>query len=131
MVCLDSDFLIAFLRGNPEAERKILQLKQSGERLTITPISATELYFGAIKADRTDGIEKTKLFLSMLELLEFDLAAAEKTGEVIATLEKKGQRIGDKDELTAGIALRHCENTIITRNKKHFEKIPGIKVEKW
>lgn len=71
------------------------------------------------------------MFLSTFELLEFDLKAAEKAGAVIALLEKKGEKIGDKGELTAGIALRHGETTIITKNKKHFEKIPGLKVEEW
>jgi len=53
------------------------------------------------------------------------MKAAEIHGELIA----KGNKIDNTDSLIAAIALTNNINTIITRNKKHFERIKGIKVE--
>jgi predicted nucleic acid-binding protein len=130
MPCLDSDFLVAFLLGDEAAERKLWELKQNYERLTFTPIAAAELFFGAVKSNSKSAVETTQNFLSALELLEFDLLAALEAGKITAGLEKDGQKIGEKDTLIAGIALRHSQ-PIVTRNKKHFSKIRGLKIVEW
>jgi len=52
MVCLDSDFLVAFLRGYPEAGKTMNDLLQTETRLTTTPINAYELYHGAYASTR-------------------------------------------------------------------------------
>lgn len=130
MVCLETDFMVAFLRGNDAAGRKMERLKQVFSKITVTPISASELFFGACKSKRAGALETAKGFLSTLELLDFDLSAAAKAGEILAQLEKKGQKIGEKDSLIAAIALRH-KQPLVTRNVKHFSKIPGLEIEEW
>ena len=38
--------------------------------------------------------------------------------------------IGESDILIASIALAN-KQTVITRNKRHFERVPGLQVEGW
>jgi predicted nucleic acid-binding protein len=49
-------------------------------------------------------------------------------GEILSTLEKKGQTIPDRDILIGAISLSKGEKTIITRNAKDFAGIPGLEV---
>ena len=47
MVCLETDFLIALIRKDKYALKKLRNLLAEGERITTTPINASELFKGA------------------------------------------------------------------------------------
>lgn len=130
MYCLETDFLVDLLRKNPAAHAKLEKLVQTTEPLSVTPISASELFKGAFKSGRTEEVLKVEDGLFPFRLLEFDLPAARMAGELLSSLAKKGQHIGDMDTLTAAICLRH-NKILITKNKKHFQKISGIKIQDW
>ncbi|NOJ27075.1 MAG: PIN domain nuclease, partial [Nitrososphaera sp.] len=49
-------------------------------------------------------------------------------GELAQSL--KSDTIGDRDLFIACIALSN-KQTLITRNKKHFERVSGLQVEGW
>jgi tRNA(fMet)-specific endonuclease VapC len=49
-------------------------------------------------------------------------------GELDAAI--KSSPIGESDLLIASIALAN-KQALITKNKKHFERIPGLQVEGW
>ena len=53
---------------------------------------------------------------------------AELFGSIVGELEKQGQRISDIDALIASVALEHSE-LLVTRNRKHFDRISGLRVE--
>ena len=56
--------------------------------------------------------------------------AADIYGETHTLLMKKGQPIGIMDVQIAAHAL--AENLIlVTHNTRHFERIPGLKLEDW
>lgn len=59
MVCLDTDFIVALLRGDKEAEEKSVLLDNRGIRKTTTPINAFELFIGAYLS--TKNTENTAL----------------------------------------------------------------------
>ena len=40
------------------------------------------------------------------------------------------KRIGSSDCRTTALALRH-NLTVVTRNRAHFEQVPGLAVEDW
>ena len=126
MVCLETDFLVDLLRNKKEAILKLEELVQKNSGISVTPISLTELFHGAFKSKNQLNVENVEKIMAGVELLDFDFFASKKAGELIAFLEEKGEKIGDNDTITAAIALRHGEK-IITRNAKHFDRIPGIK----
>lgn len=131
MVCLDSDFLVAFLRGYPEAGKTMSDLLQTETRLTTTPINAYELYHGAYASTRKqENLEKVRNLLKTLETLTINEETCEIAGNIRATLESQGIKIGDADSLIAGIALNYKE-TIITRNIGHFSRINELEIETW
>jgi len=130
MVCLESDFLIEFIRKKPEAVSKMVELEKTGQLLSITPVTAAELFEGAFLSKETGSILSLEELLATFQMLDFDLFAAKKAGQLMAGLSKEGQKIGDLDTLTAAIALRH-DQALATRNKKHFSKVPGLKIVEW
>ena len=47
-----------------------------------------------------------------------------------ALLEKKGTRLEDLDLFVAAVALDH-DLTLVTHNTRHFDRIPGLRLEDW
>jgi tRNA(fMet)-specific endonuclease VapC len=123
MMLADSDVLIDFLRGKGrDADR--IQLELSTGRLHTTTINAFELISGA-KSPKERA--KVDTLLEALHVLPLDLAAAVQAANVRRELEERGKGIGAADYLIAGVCLAHGA-TLLTRNLKHFERVPGLKV---
>ncbi len=131
MTCLDTDFIIDLLRRKPAAERKLEDLTAEGDKLTTTPLNASELYKGAYNSSRPiEEAKKVRHLLDTLDILEFSSAASETFGKLSIELNRKGNDIGDFDLLIASIALTHGE-PLITKNARHFSKVPGLAVESY
>ncbi len=68
--------------------------------------------------------------LSRIRILPFGEAEGIRAGDLLAVLESRGTPIGVEDVLIGATALQ--ENlTVVTRNTRHFRKIPGLEVESW
>ncbi len=131
MTCLDTDFIIDLLRRKPAAEKKLEDLTADGDRLTTTPLNASELYKGAYNSSRPiEEAKKVRHLLETLDILEFSIAASETFGKLSIDLNRKGNDIGDFDLLIASIALTHGE-LLLRKNAKHFSKVPGLVVESY
>jgi predicted nucleic acid-binding protein len=130
MKCLDTDLLVAILRGDAEAEEKMRQLDEDGRNAT-TSINAFEIFYGAYKSKkRMTNIEGSKRLLSRLDVLSLNVEAAEKAGNFFSDLELEGLRVGFRDVLVAASSLEN-HLALVTRNKKHYSRIVGLSVESW
>ncbi len=129
MKCVDTDFLIAVLKGDPGVRKKAEELDGEGRNAT-TSMNAFELYVGShvLKKKRHDQKE-VKSLLSRFDILGLDEDGAEKAGEIYAQLLNKGETIDIRDSIIAGIALNNACN-LVTRDK-HFERVKRLSVEKW
>jgi len=131
MVCLDTSFIIALIRRDPRAERKLEEYVGKGARLSTTPITACELFKGAYKSKRRDlEVRKVREMLARLEILGFSIDSCERYGKLVNDLELAGSPIGDLDAIIASLALTHNES-VATADKEHFERVPGLIVESW
>lgn len=130
MVCFDTDFLIAFLQKDPDAIKKLEGLQERDDTAAMTTtINAAELWKGAYRSkDGQKEAAKVKRLLDSLELITLDRESARMVGELDATI--RSNPIGESDLLIAGIALAN-KQAVITKNRKHFERIPGLQVEGW
>ena len=99
--------------------------------LTMTSPTIIELISGSILNPKIEN-EKEKVigFVSSFITLDLDKDGAIKSGEIEAELIKKGEKIQTEDVMIGAIAL-HNNETLLTRNKKHFEKIKGLVVESY
>ena len=128
MKILDSDTCIEILRGNVEV---IAKRRTVTDDVATTWITASELAFGAEKSREPE--RNTTLvteFLATLPVLGLDLPAALEFGRRKAQLERAGMRIADADLLIAAIALARGAS-VVTGNRKHYERIEGLRTEDW
>lgn len=130
MKCIDTDFLIAILRGKQDAKRKMEELDQEGRHAT-TAVTCFELLYGAYRSrEKSDNVEKAKVLLGRLDVLPLDLGSSDKASEILASLADDGKAIDFRDALIAGISIANSL-PLITRNNEHFSRIKGLKIEKW
>jgi len=122
MIIADSDVLIDFLRGKGAADRIALEVKTGG--LHTTAVSAFELWAGAKSAQQISAVET---LLAALIILPLESESARRAAVVRRELEQKNASIGMADSLIAGICLER-DGVLITRNRKHFERVPGLKL---
>lgn len=101
------------------------------KRCYLPSIAVQEITFGLNKKQVTEQRRaRTDKWLRRLPKLAYDDEAARVAGELRAELRRRGVGIEDADLQIASIALRH-NLTLITHNVKHFEHIPGLRIENW
>jgi predicted nucleic acid-binding protein len=97
---------------------------------TTSSINAGELLYGALRIRDLERLRRIQELLEPLDVLPFDNDAARAYAELRAALEAQGTPIGDGDTRIAAVALTHGL-TVVTRNVRHFERVPGLTVENW
>ncbi|MGH3885125.1 MAG: VapC toxin family PIN domain ribonuclease, partial [Pseudonocardiaceae bacterium] len=60
----------------------------------------------------------------------FDMAAARTFGVLKAALERRGTPLAEPDLRIASIALSR-DLILVTRNVRHFQRVPELTVENW
>lgn len=120
MTIADTDVLIDYLAGKGEADTVERLLRRGALRTTV--ISRFELLSGAQNPKQLALLVQ---LLGAVPSLELDDAAADAASEIRRSLERSGNGIGMADSLIAGIVT--CNGgTLLTRNRRHFERVPGI-----
>jgi predicted nucleic acid-binding protein len=127
---LDTDILVALLKGEPDAIQTIRALEEKNDRIATTAVTAYELLKGAyISSKPKENIEKVQEIISNVQVLDLTLKACEEASKIYRDLRKAGSLIGEFDALIAAIA-RTYDEIIMTRDE-HFTFIRGIKVTEW
>ncbi len=123
MIVADTDVLIDYLAGVQPVTAQMAGYAEA-RRLQTTAVTCFELLSGAGAGKRGNAIRS---ILSSITVLPLDREAAVRAAEVRRELERIGQSIGMADSLIAGIALAH-DMPLFTRNRKHFERVPHLKL---
>ena len=127
---LDTDLLIALLKGQTDANEAMQRLDENGDRVATTIITAYELLRGAhISSKPERNLAEVQKLLSDVDVLDLTLQACEEASKIYRDLRRAGGLIGEFDVLIAAIARTHGE-TVMTRDE-HFNLIRGINVAEW
>lgn len=122
---LDTDWAIYYLRGKETFVKAIDEYRKEG--IAISIISIAELYEGVYRSRR--GEEKETVLVDFLEgfkTVGIARPVARLFGRKRAELREMGITVSDFDLLIACMA-EHYELILLTNNRKHFEKVPGVK----
>ena len=132
MIHLDTSFVIDYMR---EVSRKrigpasaFLERLPGDEELAISIFVLCELYSGAELSPRATG--ERKRIEEVCALLHIELPGgsfALRYGKVLAAMHRKRNEIPAMDLLIATSALE-TESRLVSRNDKHFGKVPGLKM---
>jgi tRNA(fMet)-specific endonuclease VapC len=120
LVFADTDVIIDFFNGlDPMAslvERLIIT-----RRLRLPAVTAFELRAGVIGSCRLDAIDQ---LLKIVSVIPFGREDARLAAEHYTKLKRKG-RLDNSDLMIAATSQR-AGAPLLTRNKKHFERIEGL-----
>jgi len=128
---LDTNICIYVLNGTLShlAERFDAQASS----LCISSITVAELWYGVEKSAprwRETNITGLARLIARLEVLAFDGEAAAHFGEIRVGLERAGTPCGAYD-LLIGAHARSLGMTLVTNNRREFDRMPGLAVENW
>jgi len=123
---IDADVTISALKGRTEALATIQRLAPEGIALSVVTLG--ELYEGAFGVPDSDAhLASLRAFVSGFEVLSLDDAIVERFARVRAQLRREGRLIPDLDILM-GVTAVHHDLTLLTRNVRHLNRIPGIRI---
>ena len=137
MLVLDTDhFSLLERRESPEHRVLEQRLRSSGYKIATTIISYEEqsrgwLAYVARARSKTEQLDAYRRLAKHLEayrkmtVLDFNDAAFDRH-----LVLKRDLNVGTMDLKIAGIVLAH-NATLLSRNLKDFEQVPGLKVENW
>jgi len=129
MYLLDTDVLIDFFRDDKKVVANMRKISNCS--IFVSSLSLCELYKGAFLSDQpVVEQEKVSTLVSGVELAALDRPACSIFGRNYAYLKGEGKPTQEFDLLVASIAISR-NLTLITRNKKHFQDIPGLKFLVW
>ena len=124
---LDTDWVIHYLHGHTAIVGRLDELQPQGLALSI--ISLAELYEGVYYSRDPDGDEQDlNDFLRGVTVLGIDEDICKTFGKERGRLRAAGMLIGDFDIMIAATAL-HYNLTLLTNNRRHFERVPGLRME--
>lgn len=127
---LDTNIVSFAMRARPQALLDRLMAHRPSQ-LCVSSITHAELRFGAARSPSRKRYDHLiDVFLGRIEVLPFDDEAARACGEVRASLEARGERIGDLDMLIAGHAVA-ARRVVVTNNVREFTRVSGLVVEDW
>ena len=121
---LDTTFLIDLLR-NEQAAVTLSKTIEQKEILKISTVTVFEIHQGL-----RESSQNVEALFDDLILLSFDKKTAIKAGEIVRHLRKEGIIIDPEDAMIGATALLQHE-PLVTRNTKHFSKIPELKIVKY
>ena len=124
MTIIDTNVMIPFLKGTPEAVNKVHEVSNKSHVL-ITVITAYELLKGAhLSSKPQENLEDVKKTISNMQVLDFSIEACEEASSIFCELKKSGKMISEFDILIAAIAKTNGE--AILSGDQHFKSIKGI-----
>lgn len=124
---VDTDWAIYYLNGHAAITERLQALEPDGLALSI--VSLAELYEGVLYSTKPQQSEDgLRNFLSAVQLLNLDEMIARRFGQERGRLRAAGQLIGDADLLIGATALTHGL-TLLTTNRRHFERLDSLAIE--
>jgi tRNA(fMet)-specific endonuclease VapC len=138
MLVLDTDHLVEYQRGtSPEAQRLKARLDQTQAPYGTTIITVEEMMRGWMAAVRRihdphrqvnayRNLQRLFTFFATWHVLSWDEAAADQ----LRVLRQSKVRVGTMDLKIASICLARGA-TLLTRNRKDFENVPGLQLDDW
>ena len=121
---VDTDWIILHFRGNRGVARRIEELMPDGIGLSV--VSMGELYEGVYRASDPESSERAlQLVLSDIDVVGIDDDVCRIFGQQRGRLRATNALIGDTDLWIGATAMRH-DLTLLTNNRRHFERIAGL-----
>lgn len=124
----DTSFVVDVIRGNEDALARLEDLEARNRPEKVSAVTVLELYEGVGRTDRPD--EEKRAVLDVLDsksVIAADQGIMRRAGELSARLFADGEPADREDCVVGATALREDE-PVLTGNRRHFERFPGLDV---
>lgn len=123
---VDTDWVIDHLHGREPVVKQLELLAPQGLGLSI--VSLAELYEGVFFSTSPQGNESAlRNFLESIQVLYLEDGVCRLFGQERGRLRAAGMIIGDFDILI-GSTAKYYGLTLLTNNRRHFERIDGLSI---
>lgn len=127
---LDTDMCSYIIKEHPTEVLKHFQ-KLDMDTICISIITYAELMYGVERSSsKRINHAVIKNFTKYLDVIQWDLEAADCYAVIRTELEKKGTPIGAMDMMMSAHS-QSIDAVLVTNNQKHFSKVKGLKIENW
>lgn len=123
---IDTDWSIQCLHGVESVISRVDELSSEGIGLSL--VSLAELYEGVLYSTSPQRDEEAlREFLHGVFPVEIDLETCRVFANERGRLRAEGNLIGDFDLMIGATAIRH-DLTLLTNNRRHFERVGGLQI---
>jgi predicted nucleic acid-binding protein len=118
--------MIDFLNDRDRARNLLAPML--ADRLAISIISVGEVYEGILRGRNAAEAEVRFLeLIDQMDVVGLDVPTMKVFASIRGDLRRAGQTVSDNDLYIAATAIRR-DMTLVTRNRKHFDRIPGLRL---
>jgi tRNA(fMet)-specific endonuclease VapC len=138
MKSFETDVLTLFLHGDPSCILKAALI--SADERSVPIVAVEEILRGRLDAIRQAQAGKSKLLIdvtyerfkrSVVDLQQLQLLSHSPQAEaLVQSWRKQKIKVGISDLRIAAICIVHSA-TLISRNRRDFDQVPGLIVEYW
>jgi predicted nucleic acid-binding protein len=120
--------MIDLMRSHGGAVELLNDLLESPDPAGISAITVMQLYHGVVRVGLPDD-EQEKVERALKGVAVYDLSRpiAARAGQMDRDLVKRGEAIDPADVMIGATAL-HRDEPLVTRNKKHFARLKGLRL---
>lgn len=127
---VDTNILSLFFRGHPQVVAECEAYLTEHDTINFSIITYYEIVSGLNHRDAHNQLTLFLEFAAQNKIVPLTQRVADVAASVYADLRKSGQPIDDIDVLIAGAAIANGL-TLVTDNRKHFDRIAQLEVENW
>ncbi len=129
MYLLDTDTLVAFLRGSPAVTEGMRERAAAPKALSV--ITYGELLYGALRSARAvESTARVRRLAEIFPVIAVSAGVMETFAVLRVNLERSGARLDDFDLIIASTAI-HLGYTLVTGNTRHFGRVSDLTIENW
>ncbi|HOG47861.1 MAG TPA: type II toxin-antitoxin system VapC family toxin [Anaerolineae bacterium] len=127
---IDTDILSMFFHGDPNVVARFDTYATLHGTINTTIITYYEIVSGLKHRGAQKQMAAFLEFAAQNNIVPLTEASVMLSADLYAALRARGMPIDDIDLLIAGVALASGW-TLVTHNRKHFDRIEGLQVEDW
>ena len=128
--CMLDTNIVSELVRRPDGETARRAASLEPRSIAVSIIVAAELRYGAARRRSARLTRQLETVLAALEILPLAEPADAHYAAIRCELERMGRTIGHNDLLIAAHA-RALDLTLVTRNVREFDRVPGLAIEDW
>jgi tRNA(fMet)-specific endonuclease VapC len=127
---IDTDILSFFFRAHPHVVRQFDAYASEHDRINISILTYYEVLSGLKHKDAKNQLASFVEFAATCNVAPLTEQTVSHSADLYVTLCAQGTPLDDIELLIAGIALANSW-VLVTHNRRHFDRVPGLEIEDW